>query len=534
MKKCIYPVIVSILMLLTSCISSQPTLGIIGIYLEADGKDIQLRVPSGSTVGQALTEADLTLGTLDRVVPPSYDILEEGSVVRITRVSEEFFVEEEQIPYERQVLQTESLPDQERLLVQNGENGLQEITYRRLFEDGIEVAKTPVQWVVVKEPVPEIFMVGVQTPFAPVSIPGRLVYLLGSNAWMMENTTGDRLPVVTTGDLDGHVLSLSPDGTWLLFTRTEEEEINSLWAAKISEDLEETNLFDLEINNVVHFAEWVPNENDLSIAYSTVESRSAPPGWQANNDLEVIKISESGWISQPETILEANSGGIYGWWGTDFTFETYGNRLVYSRPDSIGLVDLEEKSTQVIMDVVPFRTGGDWAWVPNTVWGADGNSLYTVKHVSPVGSTSPEESQLFDLTAVSIIGSAEINLVPQVGMFAYPVVSPIQSKGNIDESYKIAYLQATFPNQSGNSRYTLVIMDKDGSNRDTVFPDIGEPGLEPQEIVWSPIEMPDWDNYAVALIYQGNLWLIDETGNHSQQITGDGLTTHVTWKNFVE
>ena len=41
-------------------------------------------------------------------------------------------------------------------------------------------------------------MVGVQAPFAPISIPGKLIYLTGGNAWMMEGTTSTRRPLVTS------------------------------------------------------------------------------------------------------------------------------------------------------------------------------------------------------------------------------------------------------------------------------------------------------------------------------------------------
>jgi hypothetical protein len=48
-------------------------------------------------------------------------------------------------------------------------------------------------------------MVGTRMPFIPVSIPGKIAYLLGSNAWIMDQSTGNREPVVTTNDLDGRV-----------------------------------------------------------------------------------------------------------------------------------------------------------------------------------------------------------------------------------------------------------------------------------------------------------------------------------------
>ena len=74
-------------------------------------------------------------------------------------------------------------------------------------------------------------------------------------------------------------------------------------------------------------------------------------------------------------------------------------------------------------------------------------------------------------------------------------------------------------------------MDRDGSNRKTLFPAEGAPGLEPQQVLWSPEVFPDYGLYAIIVVYQGNLWLIDPSGVESpRQITGDGLVSRIDWK----
>jgi hypothetical protein len=72
-------------------------------------------------------------------------------------------------------------------------------------------------------------------------------------------------------------------------------------------------------------------------------------------------------------------------------------------------------------------------------------------------------------------------------------------------------------------------MDQDGSNRQELFPDPGLPGMKPQEVIWSPNPRIG-EVYSIAVIYQGNLWLIDSNGQQANQITGDGLTTRIDWK----
>ncbi len=531
-------VILVFVALLTACTPPRVTQGEMSVYVLSDGQEHQVQVPVGSTAQDALEVAGIALMALDRSEPPLYTVLTDGSRVNLVRVREEFFVEQVVIPFEHQELRNEALPAGENRLTQPGVNGLQEITYRRVFENDVEVSNAVVRSVLLVEPVPEIVMVGSQTPFASVPISGRLAYLYAGNAWVMEGTTGNRRPVVTTGDLDGQIFELSPDGSWLLFTRhaSEEDMINELWVAKVDDD--SGMMIDLNAANVKHFAEWNPS---LSVvAYSTVEPRAAAPGWQANNDLYVVGISSSGFIAPARLELEANSGGVYGWWGMNFAWANDGVRLAYARPDGIGILDTKDDTLASILEITPLQTGSDWAWVPGLSWSPDGKVLYTVDHEAPPGLASPEESPHFDLVAIPFTGGAPVHVVSEVGMFAYPVPSPVQPRevspdnriGDplIENGYQVAYLQAIFPSQSDTSRYRLVVMDRDGSNRRVLFPAEGAPGIDPQRVVWSPAPIGNEGGYVIAVMYQDNIWLVNLVDGLAQQITGDGLTSRIDWK----
>jgi len=170
--------------------------------------------------------------------------------------------------------------------------------------------------------------------------------------------------------------------------------------------------------------------------------------------------------------------------------------------------------------------------VPGITWGPDGNALYTVDHVAQPGAVSPEESQTFDLAAVLMGGGPSLHLVSQTGMFAYPMTSPLQIQPTGEIDYQVAFLQAIFPEQSETSRYRLVVMDRDGSNHRLLFPPEESTGLEPQLNwgAWSPAPMESSNNYAIAVLHQGNLWLVDAISGETIQVTGDGLTTRVIWR----
>lgn len=508
----------------------------ITVSISVDQKEIQLNINAGSTVSKALQSAGITLGAKDKVTPELSAILKDGNQVRVIRVKEEYYVEQVIIPFEHQELRNEALAEGDRRLSQPGVNGLKEITYQRVYEDGVEISNAIVKSTIIKAAMPELEMVGSRSQLTPIQIPGTIAYLSAGNAWIMENDTSNRQLVISTADLDGRIFSLSADGRFLLFTRfsNDANQINSLWMAALHED--PIQIIDLGVRNVVHYAEFNSTFNDL--AYSTVEWREASPGWQANNDLNVLGISPDGSPTSPQQELGPNSGGVYGWWGTEFAWSPDQLRFLYSRPDSIGIIDRKARTQFTIQTISPFQTGSNWAWVPGAAWSPDGSVVYAVSHT--VSEASPDASQQFDLIAIPLRGGSTMRLVENVGMFAHPMPSPATeviglvnpSTGNSVEQagYNVAYLQAVFPDQSETSKYRLYVMDRDGSNRYALFPDESAPGLEPQRVVWSPVELGEDGNYAIAVVYNGNIWIIDANTGAAQQVTGDGLTNRIDWR----
>jgi hypothetical protein len=523
-RLCLLPVIFWMALILSACELSQAGHADITVTITANGKTQKVNVPAGSTVTQALERAGLTPGDLDKSEPPFYTVLANGDSVKLTRVEEKFQTETQTVPFDRQIVRNESLPEGQQRLVQAGINGQEEITTRSVLEDGVETDKTIVKTVILQAAIPEILMVGAQASFAPLPIPGKLAFLAGGNAWVMDTSTSNRRPLVNTGDLDGRIFTLSPDGGYLLFTRKSkkpaDQQINTLWV--VNTKSADPKPIWLNAANVIHFAAWFPNANN-TVAYSTVEPRGTAPGWQANNDLYKVSIG-----GQPQKIVDANSGGVYGWWGMSFAFSSDG-RLAYARPDSIGLVSQGGGYLSPLLEITPLQTHSDWAWTPGISWGGDGKTLYFIDHASAPAPVTQEESPFFDLEASSLTNDATVDMAQQVGMFAYPSASPVHANGQ-EKAYQVAYLQAIFPDQSETSRYRLVVMDRDGSNRRTLFPSADLTGIEPQTPVWAPQPIQGQTGDFIAIVYQGNLWLIDSGNGQAHQITGDGLISTIDWK----
>jgi resuscitation-promoting factor RpfB len=519
------------LLFLAACAPQVQPVKDIAVTVTADGSSHPVHLPAGSTVQQALEAASVTLASTDRVDPSTFTVLSGDAAVVVTRVREEFETRQIIVPFERQELRNESLPSGETRLVQAGQNGLDEITIRHVFENNVETGSSTVSETLLQPAVPEIVMIGVQSPFAPITIPGKLAYrTTDGNAWLIDGSTSNRRPLITSGDIDGRIFSLSPDGAWLLFTRKSnqppDQQINTLWA--VSTTAQSPAPVNLGVANIVHFADWQPGET-YKIAYSTVEPHAGAPGWDANNDLHILAF-ENGKPGKTRDILDTNYGGVYPWWGMSFAWSPDGSSLAYSRPDGVGLADIGASGLTTLLDITPYNTRSDWAWTSSLAWSNDSQTLYLVTHVPSSGLVAPEDSPNFDLVALSLPDRARTTLVPSTGMYAYPAVSSLRQGQDGATTWQVAYLQALFPTSSANSRYRLVVMDKKGANSRSLFPAEGQPGLElTQAPVWAP-RLLDNGSDLIGFIYAGNLWIVDAASGLSQQVTGDGLTSNLAWK----
>jgi hypothetical protein len=525
---------VAVLLLLAGC----RTIRHRDVTILVDGQR-QIISTEARTVREALQEADVKLGELDRTEPDLWVEIESAMTITVVRVEERFITERRVLPFTHRTVKSEGIPEGETRLIQLGANGEEEITYKITFENGVEDNRVEVRRTVLNEPVDEIMVVGTAGVANSVPIQGALAYISTGNAWLMRGASGGRRALTTKGDLDSRVFELSADGHRLLFSRRGGEELtaplNTLWA--ITTTVVGEDAYPLGIEGVI-YAQWSPD--GAQIAYSTAERTGGSPGWKANNDLWIVPfpirhrsdrvITTTNGLTQTvpggivaTQVLSASFQGVYNWWGPTFAWSLDSRHLAYATADEVGLVDVGRRQLRPLMHFPAFRTYSEWVWTPTLSWSPDGQFVLCTLHNPGGEGDVPEDSQVFDVWALSVDSEVRVRVAAESGMWANPRWSPAYTTTQTTTESQILYGQALYPASSQDSRYDLYLMDRDGSNRRLVFPPPEESGVRVPQVAWSP------DAQQLAVIYNGDVYLVDLTSSRVYQITGDGQCSQPRW-----
>lgn len=521
----------SVLVVLAAVVACQPreVANSFLVFLVADGRELTYSLDEPMTVEEFLSRPDVNIrvGDTDRLTPPRFTQLSDGMRITIVRVSETNECETQVLPFSREVIQNEGMQPNEERIIQPGQNGSQQICYRVIIEDGVPRDRIPTGApTVLRAPVNEILYVGISTNVEPIPIVGTLAYINNNNAWIITGSSTAKRPLTNTGNLDSHVLSLSADGQRLLYTTRSDDPafVNQLWMTRTDMNAQAMKLVP---TNVI-YAEWINNRPN-TFAYSTSEPQAVVPFWRSLNNLLTMQIDPNTGLALNNALLvPESSGGLSGWWGTVYRWSPDGQRVAYVRADSVGVVGADG-SLQPLATYAIFRTTQNWSWRSNVSWSPDAKLLATTVHGPPLGSEPPEASPVFDAVIAEVNGRYSALLHDSAGMWSSPVYSPIL--GGVNDN-AIAYLRARDPYNSVNGEYDLIVADSDGSNARVLFPSASQPGivsrdfgLTPQTLAWSP------DGRQIAVIYQGNLWVVDVVTSAAYQLTFDGQSEHPVWSN---
>ena len=499
---------------LAACATPKPVAGSTRVTLVADGTRALVTADApNSTVRDVLRQANVTLNELDRVRPPESVAISDGMTITVTRIIQSAETQTQTVPFTQQTVRDATLPVGQSKVLQAGRNGTLVLTYRLTFEDGAQTERVQVRNEMIEQPVPEVVLIGIANAFSSTPFTGTIVYLANNNAFVMRQSTSNRRALTTSGDLDGRVLALSPDGEWLLYSRAltktvEGEPLNSLWVV----DTVTANAAPKQLKTPgVIYAGWSPDGN--SIAYSTATASGGQPGWRAVNDLWVAGF-RAGTMFEPEKILEPSTGGPFGWWGATYEWSPDGKAISIGSTDNVAVVDLQKRNHTTLTSFPAFNTFSNWAWTPTTCWTADGKFVVAVTHGSSTAGEPTDSSPVFDVWALAADGSFRAKLASETGMWAAPRVV----------SDTIVLGRAEAPYASADSRYDLYRTDRDGSNRARLFPVEGKPGLPGRpDIAVSP------EGTHILVAYQRDLYLVNVLTGASQQLTTEGNLSSPRW-----
>ncbi|MGB8643838.1 MAG: G5 domain-containing protein [Anaerolineae bacterium] len=537
--------IILLLCLLGGCQTSKR------VVIVADGQQRVIQT-SVATVDEALREAGVKLGDQDRVEPPGYTPLDRATTIHVVRVEIVTETHRESLDFARKLTHDETVPDGKMRVIQLGASGEVEVTYQVTREDHLEISRREVGRTILKPPQDEILALGTQNSLAAVDIQGTLAYLARGNAWVMRNNSKDKRPLTVEGDLDGRVFDLSPDGRYLIFTRQNSQNLNSLWIA-------DTVVLDekprpLPLRDLL-YAQWAP-DGSPQIAYSTGDRTAGAPGWKAHNDLAIATLSGIS-ATIPITTSVLTSGGIsstvqitptgtvsltistdtpitittrlvispavttvYGWWGGNFAWAPDANIFAYAFANQVGMINAATGQRRAIKTFAFYNTRAEWVWVPPLTWSPDSRFVAATIHAPPPGAGLLEDSPAFDTWVLARDNSVNLPLIQGTGMWAAPVWSPRDQQGESRLAYGVALNTA----DTERSSYALYVVNRDGSGRTRILPQGHENGVDIVQLAWAP------NASQLVAIREGDVWLYDFAKGLWFQLTANGDSRLPRWR----
>ncbi len=522
--------IVCVLLALAAC-RAQVEEKSLTVALLADGKTQAFSYEARVSVEELLENANIELGELDRISHPPSMQLADGMLVTVRRVREERSCQRESLPFQRLRIPYEGIvPGQERLS-QAGRDGVHEACYSVVLEDELESGRSLIgQPTIITEPRDEIVFVGPARSVEPLALPGSLSYINNGTAWSIRGNAVNKRALRYSENLDSLVFSASPDGSALLYTVASsgtDKNFNELWMVSVDEADKPIKLVPTD----VLFAQWRPDSNN-TIAYSTGERGQGRAPWKSLNNLWLMQIDRNtGRALAIQEIIEEDGGGPLGWWGTNYAWSPRGDQLAWVKADSVGLVELESKQVRTLLEYPAFNTSGSWVWLAQLSWSADGNFISATAHGEALASEPATSSPVFNLAILEAGGAFKATMRQAVGMWAAASFSPsVAEPGAGSQTGYLAWMQAREPFNSSFSGYDLLVADRDGSNQRVIFPDADKPGIQKSDFGLSATDMT-WspDARHIALVYLGDIWVIDINSGASSQITFDGGASNPVW-----
>lgn len=223
-----------------------------------------------------------------------------------------------------------------------------------------------------------------------------------------------------------------------------------------------------------------------------------------------------------QVVIPRSAPAPYSWWGWNLAWSPDAKQIAYAFADQVGLIPLDDGERRALQTFAYYNTRADWVWIPQLAWSPDARFLAATIHAPPNGAERAVDAAGFDLWAIARDGTFAQPLARNTGMWAFPAWSPLDAK----RESKIAFGVAQNQVNSERSLYSLYIMDRDGSNRERIFPEIENAldGVRVVQFAWSP------DVKRLIALRDGDLWLYDLETKTWAPLTANGDSKLARWK----
>jgi resuscitation-promoting factor RpfB len=141
------------------------------ITVTADGKVFQTR-SSARTVGEALAEAGIPLLGFDTSLPAANEALPPDGQIKVMRVSESILLKQKPIPFESELVASADVPLDQNQILQPGENGLRVERIRIRYEDGNEISRITENETAVRPPKTRVLGYGTKVEIKTAVVDG--------------------------------------------------------------------------------------------------------------------------------------------------------------------------------------------------------------------------------------------------------------------------------------------------------------------------------------------------------------------------
>lgn len=131
----------------------------LNLTIEADGKTVH-GYALGKTVGEALSENNISLSHLDKVSPTVDSLPQENMDIKITRINIEEKTITEDIDFPIQYKNDPALGWQQQKIDQPGVKGKEDTVYRITYKNGAEISRAALSKTVTQQPTTEIVTQG--------------------------------------------------------------------------------------------------------------------------------------------------------------------------------------------------------------------------------------------------------------------------------------------------------------------------------------------------------------------------------------